>query len=165
MLNYSISYRRSTPGDSTSEQLAYANIQYTDKMTTAEFCQHIADHGSVYAYGDIFNVVSQVVSCLRELLLEGYRIELGSLGTFQAKLSSVGAETAADFTAANITYVGVRWTIGEEFENMRDDATFNLVATREQQAAVLAAIKDGSDTVTLTSSSSSSDESEEEETV
>ena len=154
MLNYSISLRYSTPGDNTSTQKAYANIQYTDKLTTAEFCQHIADHGSVYAYGDIFNVVAQVVSCLRELLLEGYRIELGSLGTFQAKINSVGADDASSFTASNITYVGVRWTVGEEFENMRDDATFNLVATREQQAAVLAAIKSGESTVTLTSDSS-----------
>ena len=37
----------------------------------------------------------------------------------------------------------VQWEPGQEFKNLRDDAEFNLVASRSAQAAVIKAIKEG----------------------
>ena len=50
---------------------------------------------------------------------------------------------ADKFTSQNITNVKVQWEPGQEFKNLRDDAEFNLVASRSAQAAVLKAIKEG----------------------
>ena len=146
MLNYSLTARYSTPGDTSSTQKYYANVQYSSKMTFDEFCQHIADHGSVYHRSDVASVLTQMVDCLRELVLEGYRVRMGDLGTYAASLKSVGEEDASDFDSSNITYVGVKWLRGDRFANMVDDATFQVVATREATAAVLAAVKAGETT-------------------
>ena len=154
MINYSIGARLSQPGDNTSTKKYYCNVQYSTAMTFDEFCEHISTHGSVYSRADVAAIVTQAVDCLRELLLEGYRIKLGDMGDYQATLKSVGTESASDFSASNITYVGVRWTKGDRFENMIDDATFNLVATRDAAAAILAAVKAGETTADWSSDSS-----------
>ena len=73
---------------------------------------------------------------MREMLLEGKKIRLGDLGDFSLLLTSKGAEDADKFTAQNITGVKVQWEPGQEFKNLRDDAEFNLVASRSAQAAV-----------------------------
>ena len=43
----------------------------------------------------------------------------------------------------------VQWEPGQEFKNLRDDAEFNLVASRSAQAAVIKAIKEGKTNVDL----------------
>ena len=89
------------------------------------------------------------VDCMREQLLEGKKIRLGDLGDFSILLSSKGAEDADKFSAQNITDVKVQWEPGQEFKNLRDDAEFNLVASRSAQAAVIKAIKEGKTNVDL----------------
>ena len=89
------------------------------------------------------------VDCMREMLLEGKKIRLGDLGDFSLLLTSKGAEDADKFTSQNITGVKVQWEPGQEFKNLRDDAEFNLVASRSAQAAVIKAIKEGKTNVDL----------------
>lgn len=89
------------------------------------------------------------VDCMREQLLEGKKIRLGDLGDFSVSLTSKGSETADKFSAQNITGVNVVWDCGQEFKNLIADAEFNLVASRSAQAAVLKAIKEGSNVVDL----------------
>lgn len=66
---------------------------------------------------------------------------------FECPMPTKGAKT---FSAQNITGVNVVWDCGQELKNLLADAEFNLVATRSAQAALLKAIKDGSNTVDLT---------------
>ena len=73
----------------------------------------------------------------------------GDLGDFSVLLSSKGAEDPDKFTAQNITDVKVQWEPGQQFKTLRDDAEFNLVASRSAQAAVLKAIKEGKTSVDL----------------
>ena len=83
------------------------------------------------------------------MLLEGKKIRLGDLGDFSILLTSKGAEDADKFTAQNITDVKVQWEPGQQFKTLRDDAEFNLVASRSAQAAVIKAIKEGKTSVDL----------------
>ena len=43
----------------------------------------------------------------------------------------------------------VQWEPGQQFKTLRDEAEFNLVASRSAQAAVLKAIKEGKTSVDL----------------
>ena len=86
---------------------------------------------------------------MREMLLEGKKVRLGDLGDFSILLTSKGAEDADKFTAQNITDVKVQWEPGQQFKTLRDEAEFNLVASRSAQAAVLKAIKEGKTSVDL----------------
>ena len=134
----------------TEKQNAYAIAQYADVMTIEKFAKHIATHGCVYSRADISAILYLAVDCMREQLLEGKKIRLGDLGDFWVSLASKGAETADKFSAQNITAVNVNWECGSEFKNLLADAEFNLVASRLAQAAVLKAIKNGSNVVDLT---------------
>ena len=80
------------------------------------------------------------------MLLEGKKVRLGD---FSVLLSSKGAEDADKFTAQNITDVKAQWEPGQQFKTLRDDAEFNLVASRSAQAAVIKAIKEGKTSVDL----------------
>ena len=133
----------------TEVKNAFAVAQYAEVMTIEKFAKHISTHGCVYSRADISAILYMAVDCMREQLLEGKKIRLGDLGDFSVNLSSKGAESADKFSAQNITGVKVVWDAGAEFKNLLADAEFNLVASRDAQAAILKAIKAGETTVDL----------------
>lgn len=49
----------------------------------------------------------------------------------------------AEFTVENITEVNVLWAPGVRFNNLRQDAEFQLVPTRKAAAEVVKALKAG----------------------
>lgn len=123
--------------------------QYAEVMDLSKFAKHISTHGCVYGHADINAVLNIAVDHIREELLEGKKIRLGALGDFYITLSSNGVADASTFTAQNITDVKVQWEPGQQFKTLRDEAEFNLVASRSAQAAVLKAIKEGKTSVDL----------------
>lgn len=149
MINYSIAMR-GNPTDKDAAKKAYSTAQYSQMMTLDQFTAHIASHGTVYSRADIQAVLILAVDCMREQLLAGQRIQLGDLGVFAVNLHSRGADTPADFTAANITDLNVSWRPGERFRTLLDDAEFNLVPTRKAASLVVKAVKAGQTTVDLT---------------
>ena len=131
----------------TEKQNAFAIAQYTGVMNIDKFSRHISSHGSVYSRADIAAILYLTVDCMREQLLEGKKIRLGDLGDFSVSLSSKGVEDPNAFNAQNITGVKVIWEPGAEF---------NLVASRDAQAAVIKAIKQGKDNVDISKPASPS---------
>lgn len=159
MINYStvLRYNPMKPGEAKK---AYALAQYSTILTLKEFARHIATHGCTYDRADVEAILNKAVECMREKLLEGNRINLGDLGIFYVSLVCEGAPSLAEFNSDYIKAVKVCWRPGENFTDLRDDAEFNHVATRDVAQKVLKAQKSGSTTVdisTSTSSSSSSD--------
>lgn len=113
---------------------AYGVAQYSEKMTLEQFSEHIGEHNSVYDAEDVQAILGKAVKCLREMLLSGKKVELGKLGTFSLSLQGNGAETAAKYNPDTyVKKVNVVWTPGTKFENLKTDATFNLVASRKAQ--------------------------------
>lgn len=135
--------------DETAAPKAYAKAQMRELMTFTKFVNHIASHNGVFSRGTVKGVLSDAVACLVEQLLEGKKIELGELGNFWISLTSTGAETMESFSASNIKEVNIIFTPGEDFENLRGRAEFNLVASRVAQAATLKAEKTGGTIVDL----------------
>ena len=149
MMDYSVS-ARVNPMEKDEAPKYYASAQTNKTMSLEEFSKHIATHGCVYKRADISAVLTMAVDCLREMLLNGYKIELGDLGSFYISFSSEGALTAKDFNPAiHIKSVNVNWERGVDFINLKEDAEFNLVAIRAVQKKVLKALKNGDTTVTI----------------
>lgn len=140
MIDYSIAVRSAQPGltaDKVTVTKAYGQAQHGETINIPEFARHIASHGSTYSRADIAAILTLSVDCLREMLLEGKRVELGDLGHFKVGLRTEGAAQASEFTAQNIKKVVVIWTPGKLFNDLRSDARFNLVPlTKDQQEAV-----------------------------
>ena len=128
--------------------LAYAKPQVSEVMSFRKFVQHIADHGG-YTRGKVKGVLSDMCTCLVEMLLEGKKVQLDELGDFWISLSSEGAETVEKFSSNNIKAVNIVFTPGIDFENLISKAEFETVASRAAQAATLKAEKTGKNTVDL----------------
>ena len=134
MINYSIAMM-GNPAKKQDPKKAYGVAQYTEKMTLSKFSEHISSHGSTYDAEDVEAILGKAVKCLREMLLAGKKVELGKLGEFYVTLHGKGTELAKDYNPATcVEKVNVVWTPGSLFENLKDDATFSFVASRNEQA-------------------------------
>lgn len=139
-----------SPLDDNAVEKAYAKNQVSKVMGFDEFVKHIADHNGVFTRGTVKGVVSDTCSCLVEMLLNGFKVRFGELGTFGLSIACEPADSLAKFTAANIKEVNILFTPGEDFVNLRSKAEFVPVASRMAQAATLKAEKAGETTVDLT---------------
>ena len=127
---------------------AYARAQVKEVMTFRQFVDHIASHGG-HKRGQVKGVLSDMCSCLVEQLLEGKKILLDELCDFWISLTSISADSCEAFTSKNITGVNIVFTPGIDFQNLINDAEFNLVASRIAQTATLKAEQKMLDTVDL----------------
>lgn len=144
MINYSIAIMSTTPGTKKAqitETKAYGVAQMLRKVSFDEFCEHIAEHNSPFSKGTVQGILTDAVSCIREMLLDGKKVALGDLGDFHVELKTEGARTTEEFSAANIKAVNVRFTPGTRFENLRSESTFQLVPNRSAQADAIEGIK------------------------
>lgn len=142
MIDYSLSLRAVNPGDAESEKKVFAAAQAREVLDIEDLADHIQEHGSPYTADIIVGVVRKVVSCIREQLLAGNKVNLGRLGAFYLTFSGEGVDDATEFNPlTDISRVNVRWERGKQFDNLKSQATFNLVDTREKQAAQRKALK------------------------
>ena len=160
MIDYSVS-ARPNPMEKDAPARYYAFAQSNQVMNLDQFAKHIATHGCVYKRADISAVLTMAVDCLREMLLNGTKVQLGDLGNFYISFSSEGATTADEFNPLiHIKSVNVNWERGIGFLNLKEEAEFNQVAIRSVQKKVLQAVKKGETTVDL--SKPSEEEGDEE---
>ena len=144
MIKYSIAIKGTQPGTlkaQIQETKAYGVAQADEILNLDDFCQHIADHHSPFSKGTIKGVLTDAVACIREQLLAGNKVKLGDLGDFHVELKCKGAVTTEDFNVNNIKAVNVRWTPGDKFKNLRNDAEFQLVPSRKAQDDAIEVIK------------------------
>lgn len=123
----------------------YASAQSQSTMSLKEFSEHISQHNSVYDRSVVEGVIIKMVECLREQLLLGRVVQLGDLGTFRVSLKSRPTALASDFTSENIERVRTIWRPGTAFGSLTQDATFQYVTTRAEQAASRKTMKEDID--------------------
>ena len=149
MIDYSVAARRN-PMEKGTPPKYYACAQTNKVVSLEEFARHIATHGCVYKRADIAAVLTMAVDCLREMLLNGYKIELGDMGSFYVSFSSEGTVTAKDFNPIHhIKAVNVNWERGVEFLDLKESAEFRQVSIRAVQKKVMKVLKSGETTGNL----------------
>ena len=144
MIDYAITIMSTKPGTKKAdiqETKAYGTAQVREVLDLNKFAKHITDHGCSYDRADVAAILTKAVDCLREQILGGNKVILGDLGGFYPELKTKGAVLAEDFDTDNILEVNVRWVPGENFKNLRDEATFRLMPTRQAQAEANKVIK------------------------
>ena len=139
---------------------AYANLQLTGIVDINELANHITEHNSVFSKGTVVGVLTELSVCMRELILQGYKIQLGDIGLFAPSISSEGAESKEKFSASNIKEMSVNYHYGAAFENLRRDAEFEKTSTRKAQAAALKAENEGKTTADWTAEEEEGEEQE-----
>ena len=90
-VGYSVALRKN-PLKPDEAPKAYAALQTNGTLDIAKLAKHMAQHNSKYSRADITAVMIQMVDCMREKFIEGYKIELGEMGTFSPSISCHAAE-------------------------------------------------------------------------
>ena len=141
-IQYSVAMMKN-PAHPEEPRKAYGNLQLTGLVSTDELADHISHHNSVFSKGTIIGILTELGVCMRELILQGYKVILGTLGTFAPGITCEGATTREEFTSSNIKDMAVNYNPGKSFENLRRDAEFEKTTTRKAQAAALKAENEG----------------------
>ena len=59
--------------------------------------EHMANHNTPYFKGPIYGVLTDMVNCIRELVLDGNAVKIPNLAIFSAGLTTTGADTREKF--------------------------------------------------------------------
>ena len=161
-IQYSVALMKNPIHEGDPEK-AYANIQQTGVVSPDELAEHITEHNSVFSKGTIVGILTELGVCIRELILQGYRVILGTIGSFAPSIKSSGALSKEAFTASNITDFKVKFAPGRSFDNLLRDAEFEKTATLRAKAATLSAELKGEDTVDISKPDGNAGEEEEPE--
>lgn len=82
--------------------LWYARPLIEDTVDIEALAKHMANHNTPYSAGLIKGVLTDMISCTKELILDGKNVKLDDLAIFSVGIvSKKGAASAADFTLAD----------------------------------------------------------------
>ena len=87
-------------------------------FTVDDLAKHMSEHNTPYSKGAIKGVLTDMIDCIRELMLEGKAVKLDGLAIFSAgiKTKKKGAPTSEDFsTTKHIDSVYMRARATGEF--------------------------------------------------
>ena len=108
----SIFYRKYMNNNMTSQNFGkwYGRAVTLGKtIELKDLAKHMAEHNTPYSAGAINGVLTDMVACIRELVLEGKAVKLPNLAIFSAGVKSVRASDSESFTVAkNIKSVYMR---------------------------------------------------------
>lgn len=120
----------------------YARVVTMGKtVTLEELAEHMAQHNTPYSEGVIRGVLTDMVNCIRELVLEGKSVKIPNLAIFSAGIKSTGTDNPDDFTpAACVSSVYLRSRATGRFTrqevtkraNVRELPKYTVPASEEQ---------------------------------
>lgn len=91
-----------TGENSPLKGLWYARPLIEETFDIATLAKHMANHNTPYSAGLIKGVLSDMISCIKELILDGKNVKLDDLAIFSVGIvSKKGATSAATFTLAD----------------------------------------------------------------
>ena len=85
---------RINPNNKEEDPKWYAKAVQDRTMNFEQLVTHISEHNSPYSRGVIHGVLTDMLDCVKELVLDGKNVRLGDLGLFSVGISSKGALTS-----------------------------------------------------------------------
>ena len=96
-----------------------------------QLAEHMANHNTPYSKGAIFGVLTDMVNCIRELVLDGNAVKIPNLDIFSVGIKGLKSETPDLFKPTNIQSAYLRARSTGKFTRAELSA-----AARTQQADV-----------------------------
>ena len=84
---------RINPNNKEEDPKWYAKAVQDRTMNFEQLVTHISEHNSPYSRGVIHGVLTDMLDCVKELVLDGKSVRLGDLGLFSVGLRTKGALT------------------------------------------------------------------------
>ena len=118
-----------------SDNLIYARAYHDETITLEQLAQHMSDHNTPYSLGTIKGVLTDMVSCIRELLLESKKVKLDNLAIFSLGLKGTGAESVEKFSvSSNIKSAHINALGTGSFSKKELDTTVRFQEVGEYQS-------------------------------
>ena len=137
MILYTLRKNNDMMSKSYGKYYAYPVIEETLELD--ELAKHMANHNTPFSEGAIKGVLADMVSCIKELILEGKNVKIADLAIFSVGIKNAGgAATPEEFSVAkNIQGVKFRARATGELTAKN----LNLEATLKRATATSAANK------------------------
>ena len=103
MIRYKIYQNQQKKGVNAGKWFARAVSDETFDL--AKLAEHMSKHNSPYSSGVIKGVLTDMVDCIKELLLDGKSVKIDDLAIFGVGIRSKAAETLEDFRWRRISPV------------------------------------------------------------
>ena len=107
MLHYKVYQNKTKATKAYGKWFGRAVINQTIGLD--KLAEHMANHNTPYSKGAIQGVLTDMVACIRELVLDGNAVKIPNLAIFSAGFTTEGADDRYSFTAGkNIKSVHLR---------------------------------------------------------
>ena len=142
----------------------YARVEVKETIGVKALAKHMHQHNTVYSTGVIVGVLTDMVECIKELVLEGNVIKIDDLGLFKASVEANGltlkqgakisagqgnqrtdAELQANPAAQQFAVGAVKLIMQATGETTKDDMSGDAKLTFTKHAKELIKSKTGSD--------------------
>ena len=142
----------------------YARVEVKETIGVKALAKHMHNHNTVYSTGVIVGVLTDMVECIKELVLEGNVIKIDDLGLFKASVEANGltlkqgakvsagqgnqrtdAELQANPSAQQFAVGAVKLIMQATGETTKDDMSGDAKLTFTKHAKELIKSKTGSD--------------------
>ena len=123
---------------STSYKKYYAKPVIEQTMNLQQLAKHMADHNSGFSEAMCLGVITAMIRCIKEMILEGKNVKIDDLAIFSCGIKNTpgGAESEDDFTVSkNIRGVKLRVRATGELTA----SSLNLEAQLKKASAVVGA--------------------------
>ena len=84
---------RRHPLNQNEQPLWYAKSVQDRTIDFEDLVTHMSEHNSPYSRGVIHGVLTDMLDCVKELVLDGQSVRLGDLGLFSVGLKTTGAKS------------------------------------------------------------------------
>ncbi len=88
---------KNTITDSKTYGKIYGRVTPGEQYTLEKLALHMSQHNTPYSQGVIKGIMTDMVSCIKELLLDGNSVKIDNLAIFKAKVNTSPADNYAKF--------------------------------------------------------------------
>ena len=89
---FPVNLRRNNNQHSRAYGKYYCEADHKEPLNLKGFARHITDHGSLVTYDLAVLVLTNIVTCLKELVTSGQPVKLDGLGTFKPTIETDGTK-------------------------------------------------------------------------
>jgi predicted histone-like DNA-binding protein len=79
-------------------KLYYARTVASETIDITKLAKHMSNHNTPYSSGTIKGILTDMVGCIKELLLDGKSVRIDNLAIFSVGISCVGAASPSAFS-------------------------------------------------------------------
>jgi len=80
----------------------FLRVKNGEQIDIDGLAAHMSAHNTPYSKGSIKGILTDMVNCIKELLLDGKTVKIGDLAIFSLGIHCTGANNADEATVSNI---------------------------------------------------------------